>query len=120
MIMKTLKKLCTDDPVTSALFGSDPLRIYPSSVDPVGKMTPYAKWQIVGGGPQLYLKNTADKTRYSINIEVYGQTATEASTAAHAIMGATRESAYVTNFIGTFFDKDTKSYLFSFDVDFIL
>lgn len=101
----------------TTLLGSSPIRFYSFGNAPQDVTKPYAVWQIVGGTPENYLADNPDMDSYLIQIDVYALTAVSARAVAEALRNAIQSVAHVVSWRGESRDPDTKSYNYSFDVD---
>jgi hypothetical protein len=108
------------DPAVTALLGQTPTRLYPFDEAPQGVQKPYAVWQLVGGVPENYLDKVPDADNYSVQIDVYADTAATARAVTRALRDAYEPRGYITNWNGEGRDTDTSNYRISFDVDFIV
>ena len=105
------------DAAVQAELGTNPVRFYPFGEAPAGVSKPYAVWQVVTGFPENYLGQLPDIDSYSIQVDVYSETASGARQAALALRDAIEPVAHITAWRGESRDPDTKNYRFSFDVD---
>lgn len=112
--------LATASAAVTSLLGSNPTRLYPFGEAPQGVTKPYAVWQLVGGVPENYLGNLPDADNYSVQVDAYAPTATEARNVAEALRDVYEPNGYITNWNGERRDPDTNNYRVSFDVDFIV
>jgi hypothetical protein len=103
--------------------GNGPLRFYAWGLAPQGVAYPYAVWRYSFGAPENYLTNTPDIDSQTLQVNVYaaatdGQGANKVRQIAEALRDAIEPVAHITAWRGESRDPDTKSYVFSFDVDF--
>lgn len=110
-------EVCAANAGVTALIGTSPTRLYPFGEAPATVVKPYAVWQTIGGLPENYLSNRPDIDLFSIQIDVYADTAVSARAVAKAIRDAIEDQAYVTRWSGESTEPDTKLKRFSFDVD---
>lgn len=111
-------KVCSADPGVGALIGAGTeCRLYLFGEAPADVIKPYAVWQSIGGAPDNYLADRPDSDRFELQVDVYGTAATQARNVARAIRDAIEQKAYVTRWGGESRDAPTKTYRYSFDVD---
>lgn len=108
---------CAADSDVQSVLGTAPTRLWPfGEADPV-PIYPYAVWQIITGLPENYLGQAPDVDMFGIQIDVYAHSAEDARTVAHALRAAIEPAAYVTAYLGEFRDTITRSFRYSFSVD---
>ena len=112
--------VCAADPAVTALLGSSPLRIYPFGEAPEGVPKPYMVWQTIGGSPENYLAHRPDIDGFGLQIDVYGLCVTQTRDVAKAIRNAIELKATITRWGGDSHDPKTKTYRYSFDVDWLV
>ncbi|EBL6882863.1 MULTISPECIES: tail completion protein gp17 [Enterobacteriaceae] len=113
--------VCASSPEVTALLGSNPVRIYPFGIQDDNVVYPYAVWQnLPGGGPENYLNQRPDADKFSLQIDVYADTADEAMLAAQAIIYAIELKANIVRYGPQDRDESTLKYRYSFDVDWIV
>ncbi|EAA8256766.1 DUF3168 domain-containing protein [Salmonella enterica subsp. enterica] len=113
--------VCASSPEVTALLGSNPVRIYPFGIQDDNVVYPYAVWQnLPGGGPENYLNQRPDADKFSLQIDVYADTADEAMLAAQAIIYAIELKANIIRYGPQDRDESTLKYRYSFDVDWIV
>lgn len=105
------------DSNVTALLGSSPVRFYPFGEAPQLVAKPYAVWQIVGGGPENYISNLPDIDLFSLQIDVYAETATVARNATEVIRDSIESLAHITGWSGESRDSETNNYRVTFLVD---
>lgn len=110
-------KVCSANPLVTALLGVSPCLLYPFGEAPEGVAYPYATWQVIGGGPENYLGNRPDMDQIALQVDVWAKTGADASAVAMALRDAIEGHAYITAWRGTGTDPETKSKRISFDVD---
>jgi hypothetical protein len=103
--------------------GNGPLRFYAWGMAPQNVTYPYAVWRFAGGLPENYLGDVPDIDSFSLQIDVYaadvqGQRSEMTRRVAEALRDAIEPVAHITAWRGESRDPDTKSYRFTFDVDF--
>lgn len=101
----------------TGIFGTVPTRVYPFGEAPQEVTKPYAVWQIIGGGPENYLSQRPDIDLWSLQIDVYADTAAAARSGAEAIRDAIELQAHIVGWRGESRDPETNNYRYSFDVD---
>lgn len=115
-----LFQTCAADTDVQSLLGVNPTRLWPfGEADPTPTY-PYAVWQIIAGSPQNYLGDVPDVDVFGLQLDVYARTAADARAVAHALRSAIEPNAYVTAYIGEFRDLITRTYRYSFSVDWIV
>ncbi|EEA8679330.1 DUF3168 domain-containing protein [Salmonella enterica subsp. enterica] len=113
--------VCASSPEVTALLGSNPVRIYPFGIQDDNVVYPYAVWQnLQGGSPENYLNQRPDADKFSLQIDVYADTADEAMLAAQAIIYAIELKANIVRYGPQDRDESTLKYRYSFDVDWIV
>ena len=112
--------VCAADPAVTALLGVSPVRIYPFGEAPQGVIKPYAVCQTVGGNPENFLAQRPDIDGYSLQIDVYGVSVTQTRDTAKAIRNAIELKANIVRWGGDSHDPATKTYRYSFDVDWLV
>lgn len=112
--------VCAADAAVLDALGPSPVRLYPFGEAPQDVVKPYAVWQMIGGTPENYLAGRPDADGFTLQVDVYGATATQVRAAAKAIRDAIELSAYIIRWGGETRDTGTKNYRYSFDVDWIV
>lgn len=112
--------VCASDPLVKSLLGESPVRLYPFDFQDDTPVYPYAVWQNIDGSPENYLAQRPDVDRFSLQVDCYADTATQAIAVATALRDAIEGAAYVTRWGDQSRDSDTKRYRYSFDVDWIV
>lgn len=102
-----------------ALFGADPVRVYPFG-EAEGTALPYAAWQVISGSPENYLSGRPDVDGFRTQVDIYAKTGSEAVQAATALRAALERVAYVVAYHSQERDPDTKNYRVGFDVEWTL
>lgn len=98
---------------------NDPVRLYPFGLAPQNPTYPYAVWQNVSGFPENFLAGRPNEDHYTVQVDVYGNTAASVRAVALALNNALELQAYVVRFGDEDRGDATKKYHYSFDVDFI-
>lgn len=112
--------VCSADLKVKELLGDDPVRLYPFGMHDDDLVYPYAVWQNIDGEPENYLKQNPDIDRYSIQVDVYGDTDKDAIAVARALSDAIQSKAYITRWNAQGRDPSTLKYRYSFDVDWLV
>ncbi|WP_058911876.1 tail completion protein gp17 [Entomohabitans teleogrylli] len=112
--------VCSSNPDVIAVLGSDPVRLYPFGMQDDEIVYPYAVWQNISGGAEMYLDTTPDYDSYTTQIDVYADTPVQALGVAMALRNAIETSAYISRWGAQGRDNVTKKYRYSFDVDWIV
>lgn len=102
----------------TAIFGANPVRIYPQGEAPQGVALPYATQQLVGGQPENYLESRSDMDNARVQFDVYAVDAKAARAGAAAIRAALEGIGYVVSFNTDGRDPDTNNARYSFDMEF--
>lgn len=111
---------CIADPNVVAALGEQPTRLYPFGEAPQGTATPYAVWQLIGGAPDNYLGCRPTHDQYSVQIDVYADTGSQAVTVAEYLRDSIELTAHVVGWRIHGRDPDTRRYRVGFDVDWIV
>lgn len=104
-------------PVT-AILGSSPVRVFlfgEASYPDV--QYPYAVYRVISGRPENSLADIPDIDLWTVQVDVYARSAREAWAAAEALRDAIEPVAYVNTWRGGVRDPATRSYNYSFTVD---
>lgn len=112
--------VCSADLKVKELLGDDPVRLYPFGMHDDDLVYPYAVWQNIDGEPENYLKQNPDIDRYSIQVDVYGDTDDDAIAVARALRDAIQSKANITRWNAQGRDPSTLKYRYSFDVDWLV
>ncbi|HCC5836150.1 MULTISPECIES: tail completion protein gp17 [Citrobacter] len=112
--------VCSVNLKVKELLGDDPVRIYPFGMHDDDLVYPYAVWQNIDGEPENYLKQNPDIDRYSIQVDVYGDTDEDTIAVARALRDAIQSKAYITRWNAQGRDPETLKYRYSFDVDWLV
>lgn len=112
--------VCAADPGVRALLGVTPHRLYPFGEAPEGVAKPYAVWQLITGSPENYLAGRPDLDGYTLQVDVYADTATSARAVTDAISRAIELQAYIVRWGGESKDTVTNLYRSSFDIDWLV
>lgn len=87
--------VCGSTAVT-ALLGTMPVRLYPFGMQDDKVTYPYAVWQNVSGSPENYLGTRPDIDSFTLQVDVYADTAAQAVTVAKVMRDAIEPHAYIT------------------------
>jgi hypothetical protein len=110
--------VCSVAPGVVAVLGANPdTRLFLFGEAPEGVAKPYAVWQTIGGDPENYLSGAPDTDKFELQVDVYGTSASQVRSVAKAIRDAIEQQAYVVRWNGESKDVPTKTYRYSFDVD---
>lgn len=96
--------------------GSKPVRLYPFGGADQDTVTPYAVWQVIGGGPHNPITCAPEADDYRVQVDVYGTEAQSALDAASALRKTLEKICYVTSWRGQTRDTETRRYRVSFDI----
>lgn len=108
------------DPGVTAILGAGPVRLYPFGSAPEGVTLPYVVWQLVAGSPENYLNQRPDLDGYTLQVDCWAISPTEARNVAKALRDAIEPHAYITRWGGEIRDNETGSYRVSFDCDWLV
>jgi len=109
---------CASDPDVQSNLGVSPTRLFAFGEADYPNVTyPYAVWRTVAGTPENKLSGRPDIDRWTIQIDVYAKTADGAWDAAAALRNIIEQNAYVNAWRGGVRDPDTRSFTYSFTVD---
>lgn len=103
--------------------GSGPLRFFMFGMADQNTPTPYAVWQMVYGTPENYINQVPDVDSFGLQVDVYASQAQGADVArqvAEALRDAIEPRAHITAWRGESRDPDTKDFVFTFEVDWIV
>ena len=112
--------VCAANAAVTALIGTSPVRLYPFGEHDDSVVYPYVVWQNIDGSPPIYLDTVPDFDEYKLQVDIYGNTASEAAAVALALRNVIQTHAYITRWGSQGRDPETKSYRYSFDVDWIV
>lgn len=105
----------------TAIFGSNPMRVWAFDDAPApgttGYALPYAVWQTVSGSPDNYLAGVPDMDGFTTQITVFANLGKDARNGAKSIRDAIEPVAYVAGWRGEGTEPDTKLKFYRFDVD---
>ena len=113
-------KVCAADPAVTALLGTGPVRLFPFGEAPQGTAYPYATWQVITGSPENYLAGRPDADDFTLQVDVYAGTGSDARAVTRSLRDAIEPHAYITRWGGEERDPETKAYCRSFDIDWII
>lgn len=108
-------EVCFADSTVTNRLGSTPMRFFRNEA-PKGVAAPYAVFQQISGTPENYLAGRPDIDDYRMQIDVYAETAAEASEIDKIIQTAIELHCHVISFNGQFKDTETRLERSSFDV----
>lgn len=104
----------------TALLGTNPTRFWPFANAPDAAQAPYVTWQTITGSPENYISGLPDTDSYTLQVDVYARSPTEARNVARALRDAIELHAHIAAWRGESRDAETKLYRLSFDVDWIV
>ena len=110
-------QVCAAVPAVTALLGTDPTRLFPFGQAPQGVALPYAVHQVITGFPENYLGQVPDIDSFTVQIDVYAKSVSEARQVAEALRDAIEPHAYITGWNGESTDPETGHKRYGFDVD---
>lgn len=119
-MMAPIFEVCSASAGVIGLLGNMPVRLYPFGQYDGEIQYPYAVWQNIGGDPPQYLDRVPDYDSYSLQVDIYAKTAGEVMAVAKALRDAIEPNAYITRWGGQTRDTETKTYRYSFDVDWLV
>lgn len=99
------------------MLGNNPVRFWPFATAEENAQVPYGVWQIAAGSPENYLTNTPDADGYSIQVDVYAASPSQARAVAVALRDAIEPHAHIVAWRGESRDTETRLYRLSFDTD---
>lgn len=111
--------VCAASQAVKDLLGTNPVRFYPFGMQDDNIVYPYAVWQNIDGYPENYLNQRPDADRYSLQIDIYGNTDVDVMAVARALRDAIEGKAYITRWGEQSRNDSTLKYHYSFDVDMI-
>lgn len=117
MMFPPIFQVCAANAAVKAALGTGPVRLYPFGEAPQGVQKPYAVWQTIGGLPENYINQRPDIDMFSLQLDVYGETAASVRSAAMALRDAIEPYAHIVRWGGESRDAETNSYRYSFDID---
>lgn len=103
-----------------ALLGTAPMRLFLFGEAEQGTQKPYAVWQVISGVPENFLNQAPDTDSFTIQIDIYADTAASARNVAAALRNAIEPHAHVSAWRGESRDPETKDYRFLFEIDWIV
>lgn len=102
-----------------AALGANPTRLWPFGLTPDKAPTPYAVHQRISSAPENYLAGGHEEDRQTIQIDVYGTSASECRAAADTLrLAYERAGHFFAGWNGDFLDAPTGLFRVSFDIDF--
>ena len=111
-------EICAQSAEVGELLGTAPLRLWPFGDAPQSNATlPYAVWQTITGSPENYITGLPDIDSWTLQVDVYAQTATSARAVARALRDAIEPNAHIIAWRGESIEAETRNYRSSFDVD---
>lgn len=109
---------CRASAALTAVIGTNPCRCFLfGEASPTPPEAPYIVWQILGGAPENHLADAPTIARYSLQVDIYGETAASARSTAGLFRSAIESVAHVTAFNGEFREAETGLFRVSLTVD---
>jgi hypothetical protein len=99
------------------LIGTNPVRFYLFDEAPGDPVYPYAVWGTNFGIPQNKLCGVPDMDSWSVDVDVFSNTASTARAVAEAIRDAVEPSAHIVAWRGESKDLETRAFRYSFTLD---
>lgn len=112
--------VCAASQAVKYLLGTNPVRLYPFGMQDDNIVYPYAVWQNIDGSPENYLNQRPDADRYSLQVDVYGDTDFDVIAVSRALRDAIEGNAHITRWGEQTRDPETGKYRYSFDIDWIV
>lgn len=108
------------NPGVVAIFGSNPVRVYPFGLAPQNTTVTYAVFQQISGSPYNNISTRPNIDIYSIQVDVYAGTAKDVRLGAAALRDAIEigNHGHVTSLRDGGKDVETDRYRYSLDIDF--
>lgn len=100
--------------------GLGEIRFYEFGRAPQNVQKPYAVWSRIFGEPANYMGTLPDADSFSLQIDIYSDSATVSRNVAVAIRDAIEPVSYITNWLGETRDLETGNYRFSLQNDWIV
>ncbi|WPC72922.1 DUF3168 domain-containing protein [Vibrio porteresiae] len=113
-------KVCSQSEDVKAFLGDSPVRFYLFGFAPQSPTYPYAVWQVVNGAPENYINETPNIDGYTLQVDVYAKSASDARGVTSALIDAIEPHAYVTSYRPESRDDNTMNYRNGFDVDWLV
>ncbi|PPC64883.1 hypothetical protein C1Y41_04555 [Pantoea sp. ICBG 1758] len=113
-------EVLAQSPDVMKYLGPTILRFYDFANKPEKATYPYGTFQNYAGSPQMFLGTLPDVDMFSLQVDVFAKTAAEARNIALAIRDAIEPHSYITRWGDHVQDDETKSYRYSFDVDWMV
>ncbi|HCA25256.1 MAG TPA: hypothetical protein DEP32_13915 [Pseudomonas sp.] len=107
-------------PAVTALLGTGPVRFWPFGEGEEDAPRPYAVWQTITGNAENYLDQVPDSDAYTLQVDVYADSAASVRDAARALRDAIEPHAHIVAWRGESREPDTKLYRYSFDVSWLV
>lgn len=108
---------CAASSAVTALLGTAPTKLYPFGDAPQSVKPPYAVWQIITGAPDNYISGPPDMDRFTVQVDVYAATGSDAVDVAAALRDAIEPHAHIVRWGGYDTDPDTKRPHIGFDAE---
>lgn len=107
---------CAAAPAVTALLGDTPPRLWPWGEAPQGVALPYAVWRVVTGLPENTLDTPPDLDRWTLQVDVYAATGSDATAVTAALRDAIEPVAHIVRWGDQDTDPDTGHKHIGFDV----
>lgn len=105
--------------VVSLIGKGSTLRLYLFGEAPQNVVVPYVVWQLVDGSPENRLSGVPDMDNFTVQLDVYADSAKEARQIKDALRDVYEPHAYVVSYNFEAREPDTRLYRFSFTVEFM-
>lgn len=111
-------EVCSADSNVQSRLGSDPIRLFPfGEANYPNVVYPYATWQVITGRPENALGEVPDMDLWTVQIDIFARSDQDARDVAEALRDAIEPVAHITNWRAAARDPDTRSFIYSFTVD---
>lgn len=116
MIYPPVFQVCAAYAPLVALIGPSPVRLFMFGLhdQSTAAQRPYVVWQQVGGFPENYIGDRPDSDSWSVQFDVYADTAESVRAVASALRDAIEGVAYVESWVGDSIDVPTSLRRFTF------
>jgi len=113
-------EICATNAEVLKVLGPSMIRMYMFDARPEKLTYPYATVQNFAGSAEMYLGTLPDVDTWSIQVDIFAKSTTEAKAVAKAIRNAIGPHSYITRWGIQSIDDETKSFRYSFDVDWMV
>lgn len=114
----TLFTLLKDDPTIQALFGTDPVRIFPWGRAPQKAQLPYAVYSVYNATTQNYTDRVPDIDAKGTQINIYAANANVLQSCFEAVRDVLEPHGHMTSYATPDLDADTDLYSCRMEFDF--